>query len=151
MTTLDKTMVSLDRGLLSGLLRILIGFFFVPALDLLRQDVSSAWTLILGLGLVLVCLRIVPVFLRKLLPLSSEVKAIWAERRQVAKQYDSFQWQKLFFVGTGLFCYLLISRTWTTPSISVSSFCILFGAIGVVVWYAQLSKVRKGLVNKQAI
>jgi len=96
-------------------------------------------------------LRIVPVFLRKLLPLSAEVKTIWAERRQLAKRYDSFQWQKLFFIGLGLAGYTLFSRALFPSTVAVSGFCVLFGAIGLVRWYTQTSRVRSGIVNKYVL
>jgi len=151
MTTLDKVLVSIDRRPFDGLLRALIGFVAIPVLSFLRLDIRSNFTLIIGLLSLLLSLRIVPVFLRKLLPLSSEVKAVWSERRQVAKRYDSFQWQKLFYVGIGLACYMLVSRELQTSSIAVSAFCVLFGAIGIVSWYMQASRVRGSVVNKYVL
>jgi len=151
MTTVDKMLLSIDRNPVGGLVRTLIGFFFIPALSLLRQDVRSGWTLIFGLISLLLCLRIVPALMRKLLPLSSDVKAVWSERRQIAKLYDSFQWQKLLFTGIGLACYSLVSRELLTSSIVVSGFCVLFGGIGVVKWYTQAFKVRDSIVNKYVL
>jgi len=151
MTTLDKVLVSIDRSPLDGALRVLIGFVAVPVLSLLRQDVRSGWTLTVGLMFLLLCVRIVPVFMRKLLPLSPEVKTVWAERRQIAKRYDSFQWQKLFFIGIGLACYRLASREVLSSIVVVSIFCVSFGAIGLVRWYAQASNVRNTLVNKYVL
>ena len=116
-----------------------------------HQDVRSVWILTVGLLLLLFSLRIVPVFLRKLLPLSHEVQTVWAERRQVAKRFDSFQWQKLFFIGLGLAGYIFVSRELLTSTIAVSSFCVLAGAIGLVRWYMQASKVRSSLVNKYVL
>jgi len=114
----------------------------------LHQDVRSVWTLAIGLLLLMFSLRVMPVFARKLLPLSPEVKAVWGERRQLAKRYDSFQWQKLFFIGLGLACYMLISRELLTSVIAVSSISVLFGAIGLVRWYRQVSKVRSSIVHE---
>jgi hypothetical protein len=96
-------------------------------------------------------LRFAPVFIRRVLPLSPEVKTIWSERRQIAKRYDSFQWQKLFFTGIGLCCYMLLSRELLPSTIAVSGFCVLFGAIGLVRWSAQVSKVRTSIVNKYVL
>ncbi|SRR6266568_3482769 len=151
MTTLDKVLVSIDRSPLDGVLRALIGFVSIPVLSLLRQDVRSGWTLTIGLISLMLSLRIVPLFMRKLLPLSPEVMAVWSERRQIAKRYDSFQWQKLFYTGIGLACYTLVSRELLTSSIAASGFCVLFGAIGIVRWYTQASKVRNSIVNKYVL
>ena len=148
MRTLDRVLISIDRSTLGAVLRALLGFVCIPLLSLLRQDVRSGWILTIGLLLLMLSLRIVPAFLRKLLPLSPEVKAVWVERRQIAKRYDSFQWQKLFFTGLGLACYMLVSRELSTSTIAVPSFCVLFGAIGLVRWYMQASKVRNSIVNE---
>ncbi len=151
MTTLDKVLVSIDRSPFDGVLRAVIGFVTVPVLSVLRRDVHSVRTLIIGLLSLLLSLRIAPVFLRKVLPLSSEVKAVWAERRQVAKRYDSFQWQKLFFVGIGLTCYMLVSKDLPTLSLAISGFCVLSGAIAMVIWYMQAPSVRSTVVNKYVL
>ena len=151
MTTLDRALISIDRSPLDAVLRVMLGFVCIPVLSLLHQDLRSSWVLTIGLLLLMLSLRVVPVVMRKLLPLSPEVKAVWSERRQIAKRYDSFQWQKLFFIGLGLACYMLVSRKLLTSTIAVSSFCVLFGAIGLVRWYIQASKVRSSLVNKHVL
>ena len=148
MTTFDKTLISIDRSPFDAVLRALLGFVCIPLLSLLHQDVSSGWILAIGLLLLMFSLRIVPVFVRKLLPLSPEVKAVWAERRNIAKRYDSFQWQKLFFIGIGLACYMLISGELFTSTIAVPSFCVLFGAIGLVRWCTQAAKAQCTTLNK---
>jgi hypothetical protein len=151
MTTLDSFLISIDRSPVDAVLRALLGFACIPFLTLLRQDVRSVRVLTIGLLLLMFSLRIVPVFLRKLLPLSAEVNAVWSERRQIAKRYDSFQWQKLFFVGLGMTCYMLVSQESLPSIVAVSSFCILFGAVGLFRWYTQLSKVRTSIVHKGAL
>jgi len=151
MTTLDRALISIDRSPLDAVLRALLGFACIPLLSLFGQDVRSAWVLTIALLLLMLSLRMVPVFLRRLLPLSPEVTAVWAERRQIAKRYDSFQWQKLFFIGLGLAGYMLVSRELLTSAIAVSSFCVLFGAIGLVRWYTQVNEVRSSIVNKGAL
>ncbi|HEY1265377.1 MAG TPA: hypothetical protein VGF06_17735 [Terriglobales bacterium] len=150
MTTFDRILVSVDRNPFGALVRILIGFFFIPAWSLFDEDVDADWTLIIGFISLLVTLRLVPALLRKLLPLSSEVKAVLSERRRIAKRYDSFQWQKLFFLGIGVGCYAL---TWNgSPwSIALSGVCVACGGIGMVRWYTQVSKVRGSLVHDRVL
>ena len=151
MSMFDRALIAIDRRPLDAVLRVLLGFACIPILSLLRQDIRSAWVLTIGLLVLMLSLRIVPVFLRRLLPWSPKVKAVWDERRQIAKRHDSFQWQKLFFVGLGLACYLLVSQKLLTSAISVTGFCVLFGAIGLVRWYTQFNKVRTTVVNKGAL
>ena len=151
MTTFDRALSSIDRSPLDAVLRALLGFVCIPLLSLLRQDVRSVWIVAIGLLLLMFSLRIVPVFMRKLLPLSPEVKAVWSERRNIAKRYDSFQWQKLFFIGLGLVCYMAISREFLTSTVAVSGFCIVFGAIALIRWHTQLSKARSSTVNQYVL
>ena len=151
MTAVEKILVSIDRTYMGALYRIVIGFLLIPLLSLLELDVRSAWTLSLGLLIVLISLRILPAVIRKLLPLPSTAKAVWFERRQIAKRYDSYQWQKLFFVGIGLAGYILASREFLVARIAVSSFCVAFGAVGLARWYAHKSTVRSSLVHEYSI
>jgi|SRR5678816_1813005 len=151
MTTLDRALISMDRSPLDAVLRVLLGFVYIPLLSHLGQDVRSVWVLTIGLLLLMFSLRIVPALARRLLPLSPEPVAVWSERRTIAKRYDSFQWRKLFFIGLGLACYILVSRELLTSTIAVSSFCILFGAIGLIRWCSQIPKVRASIVNKGVV
>jgi hypothetical protein len=148
MTTFDKLLISIDRSSLSAALRALFGFICIPLLSFLGLDVHSTLVVTGGLLLQMLSLRIVPVLVRKVLPLSGEANAVWTERRQIAKRYDSFQWQKLFFIGLGMACYMLLSQEILTSTMTVSSCCILFGAIGLARWYTQLPKMRGSIVNK---
>jgi len=151
MTAVETLLVSIDRTYLGALYRVVIGFFLIPVLSRLGLDVSSVWTLAVGLLVVLLSLRIFPVIVRKLVPFSSAANAVWNERRQIAKIYDSYQWQKLFFVGIGLAGYTLVSREFLNSRIFISVFCVACGAIGLARWSAVVNKVRSGLVHKGAI
>lgn len=50
-------------------------------------------------------LRLVPAVLRRIFPFSSEAKDLWFQRRNLGKRYDSYQWQKLFWLGLGMLPY----------------------------------------------
>jgi hypothetical protein len=151
MTPVEKMLIEIDRLYVGALYRIVIGFLLIPVLSLMGLHVRSVWTLSLGLLVVLISLRIVPAVARKLLPLSSAAKAVWFERRQIAKRYDSYQWQKLFFVGLGLAGYTLVSAEWLFSRLFVSGFCVVFGAVGLARWYSHRTAVRISLVHKNAI
>ena len=82
-----------------------LGLCIPPAFRALSGDADRIWIdLALFLAL-LIGLRVGPAVLRKVLPFSAEAKQIWLDRRQIAKKYDSYQWQKLFWVGLGLLPY----------------------------------------------
>jgi hypothetical protein len=151
MTTLDKILVSIDRRPFDCVVRMLIGFFFIPLLSRLHQDIRSGWVLTIGLILVMLSMRLLPAVARKLLPLSPAIKDIWAERRNISKRFDSFQWQKLLFIGIGLASYILVSREFLTSILGISGFCVLFGAIGWLRWRTQVDRVRNGTVNKLVV
>jgi hypothetical protein len=151
MTVLDKVLVAIDRNPISALYRIAIGYIFIPTLSFLRFDIRSGWTLTLSLLVLLISLRIGPAVMRKVLPLSAAAKAVWTERRGLAKRYDSFQWQKLFFIGLGIGCYVVISGEMLASTIALSGFCLFGGVIGLIKWYSRANKVRTTLVHKYVI
>ena len=150
MNAVEKILVSLDRTYMGALYRIAIGFVLIPLFSFVGLNVRSGWSLSLALLAVLLSLRILPAVARKLLALSAVAKAIWFERRQIAKRYDSYQWQKLFFVGLGLASYVLASKEWHFSRIVVSSVCVGCGAVGCGDGIRQ-EEVRRNHVHKDAI
>ena len=83
---------------------------------------------------VLLALRVVPAVLRKILPLSGAARTILAERRQMSKRFDSYQWRKLFWIGIGLATFALQSGR-RFPALLILTFaCVLAGAVGVMTW-----------------
>jgi hypothetical protein len=59
---------------------------------------------------------------------------IWRDRRNVAKVHDSYQWQKLFWVGLGLLPYAVVGDGLRNDEMAVTLFCLIGGAAGLVVW-----------------
>ncbi len=148
MKQFERILVLMDWTPVGALCRVAAGFFFVPALSFLRVDVTSGWTLGLGLVMLLIGLRVLPLVIRRVIPFSAEGKAIWFERRQIAKRYDSYQWQKLFFVGTGLLMHAAVSGELPMSKLVISGFCVVFGAIGLARWYIHGENVRKTLTQR---
>jgi hypothetical protein len=148
---LDRLLQGLDEGLPGALFRIGIGFATIPALRRLLGNHEPDWTLVPGLLAVLVLLRAVPVVIRKVIPFSQAVKIVWSNRRQLAKRYDSYQWRKLSWIGAGMAIYTGFSGDFSFLRITISSFCILAGAIGLIRWrvvhsWSQESKSMGGKV-----
>jgi len=76
--------------------RMLIGYGVMPAYLQLAGANRAPWKLFVFLprraGGAANRARV----LRRVLPFSREVKTVWAERRALARRYDSYQWRKLF-------------------------------------------------------
>jgi len=148
----EKLLQALDAGLPGGLFRLGVGFATIPAVHRLFGTRDSDWALVLGLFAVLLLLRVVPAVIRKIIPFSQEVQVIWWNRRQLAKRYDSYQWRKLFWIGAGMAIYMVAYRDVSFSHATLSSVCILAGAIGLVRWRVlrSLSPQSKSMGQKVA-
>ena len=134
MRPFEQILIDLDSGAWSRLSRGALGLAIVPAFRTLSGGNDSAWIFIaLFLGL-LVALRLVPAVVRHALPFSAEAKAIWGERRQIAKQYDSYQWQKLFWIGLGPLPYAFLGAGLKNGELIVTLTCLIGGSAGLLLW-----------------
>ena len=82
----------------------------------------------------LIAMRLVPAVLRQIHSFSPEATKIWSQRRQIAKRYDSYQWQKLFWIGLGLSSHAFIGEGLKAGEIVVTAFCLLSGGAGLLLW-----------------
>ena len=133
---LDGFFIRVDTFPLSATWRALIGFLVVPVMALMGIQDRSGWIVVLFLLGFLLTLRVVLAFIRKIIPVSTAVKRVWAERRQMAKRYDSLQWGKLFWIGIGFLSYVLVSHDIRFSRLVVSLICLLSGAAGLIRWRA---------------
>ena len=116
--------------------RILIGFLVLPVYDHFGgADRSIVGLTVFFLG-VLLALRLLPAILRRLLPFSKELQGVWSERRQLAKRRDSYQWQKLLWLGLGLSACLGFRGDIRGPELLLAIVCLVLGGIGLAVWMA---------------
>jgi hypothetical protein len=83
----------------------------------------------------LIALRVGPALLRHVLPFSDEAKKAWSERRNLAKQHDSYQWQKLFWIGLGLLPYAVLGDGPKNGELVVTFICLLGGGAGLFFWH----------------
>lgn len=129
--------------------RTLIGFFIVPVMSTMWPHTHLDWAVLPFLSGLLLLLRVVSAFLRRILPFSEAIRRRWADQRLIGKRFDSYQWQKLFGIGLGLAAYTLWSRQFLTARIVVSLFCLLSGAVGLVIWRTIAARLKKSdsLVN----
>jgi hypothetical protein len=134
MKPLERFLISLDTWPWSALVRVGIGLCSPPVSRALFGSRDSVWifpAFVIGL---LIALRVVPALIRLALPFSVEVKEIWARRRALAKRYDSYQWQKLFWIGIGLVLHFIIAGETVPAEIAVAAVCLIGGSMGLLVW-----------------
>jgi len=135
MRPFEQVLIDLDSGAWSKLSRVALGLGIVPVFRTLSGGNDSAWTfIVLFLGL-LIALRVVPAVLRRGLPFSAEARTIWADRRSIAKQYDSYQWQKLFWIGLGLMPYVFVGGGLRYGELIVTLICLIGGGAGLLAWH----------------
>lgn len=133
MQLLERFLVRLDSGPWSAVSRVALGFAIAPVFRMIAGGDDQIWlALVLFLAL-LIALRVVPALLRGVLPFSAETRSIWSQRRQIAKLYDSYQWQKLFWIGLGLFAFGAIGGLHTGEQV-ITVFCLIGGAVGLLLW-----------------
>jgi hypothetical protein len=134
MQHLERFLVELDSGPSSAVSRLTLGLCIPPVFRALSGGLDHIWIdLVLFLAL-LIGLRIIPAVLRKVLPFSTEAKQIWFDRRQIAKLHDSYQWQKLFWVGLGLLPYAVVGGGLRTGEAVLTAICLIGGGAGLLIW-----------------
>ena len=65
---------------------------------------------------------------------SDSALAEWAARRRLAKRFDSYQWQKLFWTALGLGLYALVTGYQSRAQLWLTLTCLVSGTLGVVIW-----------------
>jgi hypothetical protein len=138
----ESTQISLAERLLMCLTKppwhavylIPIGFLIFPVFYLIVGNNGSAWALVFVFFGILLSLRIGTAFLRGFLPVSKEVREAWFQTRLLTKHYDSYQWQKLFWVGVGIVIHLALSDRLQGVQIAWAVGCLVAGVIGMIIW-----------------
>jgi hypothetical protein len=133
MRSIDHFLIGLDSWPWSAINRAAFGLSLPPVFDVLFAADTSPWTFVAFFVVLLLLLRVVPALLRLALPFSAHVKEIWAERRALAKRYDSYQWRKLFWIGLGLLPHLAIGET-SYGEWVVTIACLVGGSVGLSIW-----------------
>jgi len=134
MRVIEKLLIAAEELPWSSFYRAVIGFLLLPAFFILKGDAGSFPGFVLFFIAVLVCLRVIPMILRRLLPFSAEARGLWAERRILAKRFDSYQWQKLLGIALGLCSYLCVSRRFSPPLLGLAAACLICGVLGSFFW-----------------
>ena len=145
MEILEQLLVRFDSGAWGAAYRMVLGFCIPEALRLLSGGRDQVWlSLALFMGL-LVALRVGPAILRMILPFSREAKDIWFQRRQIAKLHDSYQWQKLFWIGLGILVFAATGGGLRAGEQVVMLLCLAGGAAGLLIWHRSgTAQARQG-------
>src|SRR5262245_26267221 len=133
---IERALLKISDGAFAAFYLVLIGVATLPAMSLLLGDAGSDWIVVPFLLSILLLLRIVPAVVRKLVPFSGATREAWAVRRRAAKQYDSYQWGKLLWIGVGLAIYITAAGQFSPSRIVVCATCLLAGTAGMVRWRA---------------
>jgi hypothetical protein len=124
----------IDDALCGALYRMAIGYWTQPLYSRFVGETAPGWCLALWFLSVLMALRVVPAILRTTLPFSERISATWADRRRMAKRFDSYQWRKLTWFGVGLAAYALWSGSPAQGGIALAVVCLVGGGLGEVAW-----------------
>ncbi len=130
----ERCVVLLDQYPWSIGTRIGLGFMIPYVLPQLCDNEQRVGCLIGSFVAILFFLRLGPVMVRRLMPFSKEVHLIWGERRQLAKRFDSYQWQKLFWMGIGMAGYAMIWGNVGNVIGALIVFCLIGGGLGALFW-----------------
>jgi len=139
LAVLERALLSVERFPWSALYRTAIGYSMLPLFSWLAGKGDLGWSLLPWFVAVLLALRVLPAVLRRVLPFSQHARAVWAERRALAKRFDSYQWRKLFWFGVGLAAYVASSGHIDWPSAALTGVCLGGGALGFVIWRRRVS------------
>lgn len=134
MRSIEQTLVRLDEFPMSAVWRALLGSAIPPVFAALLGSKDGAWAHMALLLCLLAGLRVGPAVLRFTLPISSELKEIWRKRRFIAKEHDSYQWQKLFWMGLGMLPHGMAGEGLGSGGLAVAAFCLVGGGIGLIAW-----------------
>lgn len=130
----DRVLLALDRSPWDVCYRALIGFGLTPLFLRTIGGHGDTWRLFLFLLVTLAAMRIVPGLVRRLIPVSDHVKVVWADRRMVARRYDSYQLRKLLGIGIGWALFLLIEPEVWWGAMWLALAGIAIGLLGLAFW-----------------
>jgi hypothetical protein len=134
MRLLENILMRIEQRPWGAIYRVVIGICFLEAFCLMYGADGPPAALVIFFLATLGSLRAVPALLRWLLPFSAEAKIVWRRRRMLAKRYDSFQWQKLFWIGLGIGFDVVLTARYKTSLVGLAVACVALGFVGLAIW-----------------
>jgi len=134
MRAVERYLVGLEALPWSAVWRMGLGLTIPPVFSVIAGGKELIWPyLALFVGLLL-ALRVAPALFRFALPVSQDAKEAWRKRRFIAKDYDSYQWQKLFWIGLGMLPHAFIGSGLGAGGRALLAICLIGGGAGLVTW-----------------
>jgi len=130
----ERVVLRLDEFPWSALWRAGIGCVMLVLFSSFFGSANNGWGLILWILTALLALRLIPTMARQCISFSPGTKASWSERRQLAKRFDSYQWQKMFWLGIGFASYMVTSGELGVHGWVLTVCSLISGAVGIVMW-----------------
>ena len=134
MKSLETFLIRLDEPPVSAAWRILLGFAIPPAFSAIAGGNDRVLAYAALFLLLLAALRIGPALFRAALPFSADAQAKWKKLRFIAKEFDCYQWRKLFWIGLGMLPHAVIGRGLGWGGVALSAFCLIGGGAGLLMW-----------------
>ena len=134
MSRSNRLLAQLDAFPYGALWRLAFGAAGLPTVHLLCRGLCHAATLFVLFIALLLALRVIPLMLRKLLRPDAELREIWASRRRLAKEFDSYQWQKLFWIGAGMVVWIMTAGAVSSAELVLATVSMVAGMLGMFFW-----------------
>ena len=134
MRRVEHVLVGLDGRVAGALLRVGLGYLTAVAWLQLIAVGAPGWVVMPFFLVVLATVRVVPAVIRVAGRFGEPVRQVWTGRRQLAKRYDSYQWQKLFWIGLGLMLHVPLSERRSGALLALAAACLLAGTMGLAAW-----------------
>lgn len=138
MRSLESILIRLDETPFEAVWRMAFGFVVLPVLEFLSGDRDRVAFYFIAFLLILAALRVGPAVLRKVVPFSAEATALWKAKRFTAKEFDSYQWQKLFWIGIGMLVHAISRGDLGMGERVIAAFCLFGGGAGQLTWRAMM-------------
>ncbi len=147
MSFVERILVQFDDQPWAAVWRVLLGVAIPTLFSALSGGNDAVWHYLVLFIALLIALRLAPAILRFTLPISPEVKEIWRKRRFIAKDHDSYQWQKLFWMGLGMLSHAILGSGLGLAGYTLTAICLVGGGVGLVNW---IKASETGLVKVNA-
>ena len=135
MKPIERLLVGLDSGPWSIIIRIGLGLALLPVLRAFSGGSDFVWISLAMFIASMFVLRVAFVLARRVLPFSIEAREIWAARRGISKEYDSYLWQNLFWIGLGMLAYAAIGNGLRHGELVLTILCLIGGGAGLLFWW----------------
>ncbi len=135
MAYLERMLVRLDSWPWNMVWRFVLGLSLPSIFHAVAGYSAPVWAPLMLFLCILVGLYLIPALLRRALPFSFEARSIWSERRKTARKHDSFQWQKLLWVGLGLAADAVVVGGLREGEVLLTLICLIGGGAGLFFWH----------------